>query len=298
MKKFFVKLTALLTSVLICIVSIGTFKATALTEAGTYIVYSMKLNRQGQYTISHDVSTNADNTPSVAAIIGNDNRVPDPDNLSVVRLSNGGTGFIVGPHTIATAAHCVVTDKTFNKDLTASIVGANGNVIETVAAKYLHVPYQFYYGSNYPNPDYHLNYDFAMIEVEEDLSEYGCFDLGTILDNYTTDAIDTTVGVSGFPQRTGETWGTRYIGYGQVTSQTEYRLNYNADANNGDSGGPVYTTITTAYGTTYKVAIGIHTTSYRNTETGEGIGSGGVKITSRLLQFYLYNSHKTYDSID
>lgn len=198
----------------------------------------------------------------------------------VVRINvSGGTGFIIDGHTIVTAAHCVY-DKT-NKiflDLSISILNENNVVIDTIYPKYAHIPQQ--YATNCT-----ASYDYALIYVEEDLSEYGVFSLGVARDGLINN--NTSVTVSGYPQYDMNNdgiveWGQRYKSNGNITNITSSRIKYNADTSGGTSGGPVYIE-NTYYGVDYKTAIAIHTSA----------GNYGVRITSDILKFYNANPYKT-----
>ncbi|MGN1403294.1 MAG: trypsin-like serine peptidase [Ruminococcus sp.] len=225
-----------------------------------------------KYNLSQDIT---DNTVSTYTIYGDvDHREPDNDNMAIVRLSVGGTGFIVDDHTIVTAAHCVISnEKRFSDDMTIDIVDSNNNVIKQVTPTAFHVPNDYRLG----NPG---NHDYAMIEVADDLSSYGYLSMGVVLDNYVDKAYSTTVKVSGFPQRDNEDWGQRYAGEGRITSLTKDTLYYTVDTSGGDSGGPVYSEFEASYGTEYKIVIGIH-----DGATGE-MGKTNLILQLVLRQIY------------
>jgi len=100
-----------------------------------------------------------------------------------------GIGFIVGEHTIATAAHCV-----FNRNLdgNGNMIGFNSKrtvhaftypnnvaTITNLTISKIHVPYNFINGTG----NVVAGHDYALIEVENDLSSYGAFELGMLLDD-------------------------------------------------------------------------------------------------------------------
>lgn len=123
-------------------------------------------------------------------VIGNDNRVPNWDRTGVVKImtqsSYAGTGFVVNPHIIATAAHCLYNYNNPNSVSCNPISGINlfdnnGNCTSTVTPVECHIPYS-YINSIQNNFGQETNeYDYALISVEEDLSNYMCFDLGVAL---------------------------------------------------------------------------------------------------------------------
>lgn len=267
--------------------SFNSFHVTAESDAAiTYCKHRVgsSIRSYQKYDLSQDIT---DNTVSTYSIYGDvDHREPDNNNMAIVRLSVGGTGFIVDDHTIVTAAHCVISDeKRFSDDMTIDIVDSNNNVIKQVTPTAFHVPNDYRLGNS-------GNHDYAMIEVADDLSSYGCLSMGVVLDNYVYKAYSTTVKVSGFPQRANEAWGQRYVGEGRITSLTKDTLKYTVDTSGGDSGGPVYSEFKASYGTEYKIVIGIHDGA--TGKDGENKPNYATRITSNILQFYLNNPNKSY----
>ena len=210
---------------------------------------------------------------------------------SVVRLSCGGTGFIVDEHTIATAAHCVYNNTFLN--ITVDIVDTDNSVIDTITPTYIHVPSGFI---SPPQDQSSTYYDYALISVEEDLYDYGMFHLAVARDNYIANS--GSVVVSGFPQDypseySHAEWGIRFKASGTLNSSSSsnnYRLWYNADTSGGDSGGPVYVQEGVSANNTlyeYKSVIGIHT-------NGAGQGgsyNSGIRVTDDILRFYYENNY-------
>jgi V8-like Glu-specific endopeptidase len=97
--------------------------------------------------------------------------------------SGAGTGFIIGPHTILTAAHVVsgITGD-FNIYIGNSNSKLNGTLITANSAN---VYIDRYFSSLLPI----AQFDFAIINVPEDLSGYGSFQL---LPNYSGGTINIT----------------------------------------------------------------------------------------------------------
>ncbi len=237
-----------------------------------------------------------DNTVTAASdiepytIIPPDNMVRDYD-TSVVRLNmpgiGHGTGFIVGDHVIATAAHCVYGNGKFY-NMTIDIVDENNNTAATFAPSYVHIPSLYATNS--------FNYDYALIYVDEDLSEYGMFKMGVALDEYVNN--NGSVIASGFPGEypdnyTGE-YGIRFKAQGNLALSTQYKLYYDADTFGGNSGGPVYVEegFTDKNGKLYetKTVVAIHTNGFNITEYPNGKNSG-TRITPDILKFFYNNSY-------
>lgn len=218
---------------------------------------------------------------STQSIIGDNDMVRDYD-TAVVRLSTGGTGFIIGEHTIATAAHCVY-NRTSSEFLNfnISVIGNDNSVVTTMNPHYVHIPKNYIYNT--------LGSDYALIYVDDNLSNYGKFYMGTALNDYV-DRHGQVV-VSGFPQEypngyTGD-WGLRFKATGSVLSNSNSKvLYYDADTIGGDSGGPVYVEediyLNGEY-KEYKTAIAIHTNG----------GNYGTRINENILRFFYYNNHLT-----
>lgn len=252
---------------------------------------SSSLTSYSTYTVKRPPSSNmlsSDYDCMPMGIIGDNNMVRDTDS-AVVRLYNvGGTGFIIGDHVIATAAHCVYNkDARIFMDNNIEIVDENNNVIDSFHAESVHIPEDYVL-----NESYGL-YDYALLYVPSvDLSDYGMFSLGVAKDEFVTDSRKQVV-VSGFPQEYPDGYGSgpceiRFKAAGNIYSQwNEHHLYYTADTAGGDSGGPVYVEEGfTANGQwySYKTVVGINKSS-------AGAYNTGVRITPELLAFYNHNQY-------
>lgn len=233
------------------------------------------------------------------SIIGENNMIRDYD-TAVVRICNvGGTGFIIGDHIIATAAHCVYNRGTGAYiDNNIEIVDENNNVIDSFHAESVHVPTEFCTSSGTVMKEN----DYALLYVPSvDLSEYGMFSLGVAKDEFVQNSAKQVV-VSGFPQEYPDgyesgKWGIRFKAAGSMHPLesnhqlfSEKRLCYDADMAGGDSGGPVYVEEgfvgSDNLWHNYKTVIGI------NTHESEYYQCNlGVRITPELLAFYNHNQY-------
>ncbi len=266
--------------------------------------YSLTVN---PYDNTSSSTTNDEPVPY--SIIGADNRVNADDDTAIVKLvdpttGNGiASGFIVDDHVIATAVHCVYTGLEF-RDLSIRIIDENNNLIKTVSPKYIHVPKEAIYNTN----SIRGTHDYALLYVEEDLSEYGAFQLGVATDEY----IDNhgSVVVSGFPgdlpeNYTGQSGDIRFKASGNfyrssVSPYNNYRCFYDADAVGGNSGGPVYVEEGFKVGDQwykYKTVVAIHSggcASFSlNYNYFDPEYNSGVTITPDILNFYYSNSYLT-----
>lgn len=271
--------------------------ADAFYENQGYCIYNYQTEKVTRYGLNVDLPIYDGNSGMTRAGLIDD-RVPDTE-VSVVQLASvNGTGFIIDNHLIATAAHCVYTQTsdTFVSNMRVDIYNENcTTILKTVYPKEAHIPVKYTaYGNEM--------YDYALLYVEEDLSEYGMFSLGIPMDSFMTSG--ATVTVSGFPGKIDSLSGAdakhRYKADGEIVDIRQYendliaqkpgqppihnhQIQYTAFMSPGDSGGPVYTT-QTFNGQTYHTVIGI------NTSGAPGMYFG-TRVTSTLLVFY-YNNEK------
>jgi len=226
---------------------------------------------------------------------------------------NPGTGFIIGTHLIATAAHCVYNSTSnqfsFNGVKMYNYTYDNqGNIIDTnpvsLTPLSVHVPVA-YANSTTDN-------DYALIEVSEDLSDYGFCKLGMVIDgidllySYTLDGLEyvdesgADIKAMGYvpsgsynPQigklyLPGTSYGQLYKTYNDRTFTTT------ADHASGESGGAVFIQDSS---NTYNTVFGIHTHAHaNNSNIMEGsFLAGGLLITRPILQFYYSNPTISYE---
>lgn len=231
-----------------------------------------------------------DNNVSTYAIIGDDDRVVDFTKSGVVKIltnSAMGTGFVVDSHTIATGAHCVY-NQTINNIL---LFDVNGNVSLSATPLEYHVPTKYIIERSKGRET--NEYDYALITVEEDLSNYACFDLGVMLPNFV--GSQNAISVTGFPGVVNNqlvnnsTIHNMYTGNGVTLDSAGHDIKpdlqfiYNNDITGGNSGGPVYVS-KNYYGKVYYTVIGI------NVGSSDDYGIA-TSINTDLLHFYLHNSN-------
>ena len=270
----------------------STETVSAVATTRTYMRHYYNSSNPASYTEYSLTVDPYDNTASDgisayddSGIIGDNDMIRDYD-TAVVNLSVGGSGFIVSDHVIATAAHCVYNTST-NRfiDNTIKIVDSNNN--RTFTPKYVDMC------KTYVDPA-HRDYDYALLYVEEDLSEYGRLQLGVATDDYINKHGDVIV--SGFPQSypsnyQGQPYGIRFKAKGKIIDATTGEIIYDADTFTGDSGAPVYAEegFTTNSGERYDyktvVAINVATS---------GDDNRGVKINPDILKFYNGNPNIEY----
>ncbi|MCM1270175.1 MAG: trypsin-like serine protease [Ruminococcus flavefaciens] len=264
-----------------------------------YRVYDAQTRKEltsKRYTLkeSKKYYNDSDNSISTRAVIGDtDDRVIDWTKNGVVKLMTTGgymgSGFVVDEHTIATAAHCVYNNSMSSLYNISSIklFDNNGVTILDIAPEEIHIP-EKYFSDNI--------YDYALITVEEDLSDYMQFDLGTVL-NYSPSR-NIAVTNTGFPQyiyvgnskttvNDGDKKHNMYSSTGSIVRTKDKYFYHTVDTSGGDSGSPVYYT-ETINGQTYYTVVGIHVR--RDTDPSDDIDANeATRITTELIRFYKQN---------
>lgn len=262
-----------------------------LISFNSFIRYDCSTHSTTGYTLYNISSSNNNYGNDLDNIIGNNDFVLDTEE-TVVRINGtGGTGFIIGDHTIATCAHCVYdsNNDSFIDDISISFINSNGTNVWTLDPRYIHIPEEY-------ATDHSPTHDFAMIYVTRDLSGWGKINLGIALDDYIEN--NGVAFISGFPDTGGYPTGYSQYPYGlrfraqgllYVHTPDNVSLKYDIDNYGGTSGGPVYVVESFQInGTpiTYKTAIGIN-------KAGGYDYNYGVRMTSDLLKFFLNNDELT-----
>ncbi len=300
---------AMLTATATLFANIGIMQGNSQEVPGerTYLVYNFESDViTNEYTLT--LPLQYPSTYYLPGIAGIDDREVYA-NSGIVYLSIDGayrgTGFVVNDHTIATAAHCIYGknqstpgEGTFVSDLDVRLYDNNGNHVKTVSVAEAHVP-TAYRDCNYLS-ERHM-YDYALLTVSEDLSSYEHFKVGELLSSAATSGT-FDVYAAGFPSKLMNDDGTTtsamnelYIGAGKVTYDNGHLFAHTADTTGGQSGGPVFTSMSYTVGTddpiTFNTAIGIITGA-----TGSSTGSNrSTKFTAEHLQFYRNNPYNTFE---
>lgn len=248
------------------------------------------------YTLTPNKMTLPESSNPVAEprlVIGDDDRIKSKkeENSGIVFLqfSNDyiegtATGFVVGDHEIATAAHCVY-DKEENTgwySMSIKTYNSNGNIINNN----LH-PVEVHFPRSYTSSE-DMMYDYALITVKEDLSDRVHFSLGTPY--YAPTYSNIPIYVAGSPSdMAGLYYAEGNILNKSFIDQTDV-FYYDVDVSEGQSGGPVYTITKIGDECVYTaVAINVGESAYYNLNFGS-------MITDYSLQFYLNNPNASYSS--
>lgn len=244
--KFFdTKIVAVVSAIVLLIVSVNFYnpvETNALSQV-TYLRYDYTNPNSAPYEYTLSLPDTSFNSIIEPYYISPPNDMVRDYDTAVVRLSSGGTGFIINDHVIVTAGHCIYDYENDNfSNITVDIVGSDNKVLKTVSPHYAHVTKKFADITSYDG-DQGEQYDYGLIYVDEDLSDYGTFGMGICLNSYVEN--NGRVTVSGFPQQYPEgyednNYGLRFKASGNITGIDGRTIEYNADMTNGDSGGPVY----------------------------------------------------------
>ncbi len=279
------------------------FNADATSPSRAYLKYDFSSNTTETYTLTISEPSSSTNRSNLGVINGDDRFRDGHD--GIVYLSTGGTGFIVDDHVIATAAHCIsnFTDEDlegthyFIPDLEIYLYNDsgvfNGTKLTPIEA---HVPQ----GRNTTASVQKQRHDYALLTVAEDLSTYTHFDLGYVYDVDNTNSTNIPVFLSGFPQSVVGTDNSNnvtapllYTGAGHICAPyhpDDRLLYYNADATQGNSGGPVYVVNKFIVGNDQYIKFtaislsGIASTNY----------NWGPRFDSNIIQFYLQNPNISF----
>lgn len=210
-----------------------------------------------------------------------------------------GSGFIVGNHMIATAAHCVFQQASNHfVDFKIRIYDKDGqSELKTVKPTYIHIPKKYFdYDGGYTKEV--IESDYALIYVEEDLSEYNQFSLGITLDHYVD--MGWNLMVSGFPSLSFMDKKTRVISKGRIyrESTTDKRFEFSAKTAGGFSGGPIFYNETYHYTENGEIktvnintALGIYDAMVDISDDPTQEKSSGVRFNEDSLYFYYSNPY-------
>lgn len=199
----------------------------------------------GGFIVSQDGNGGTDITVSLSPVTGNPVVTPSKAYSTAVYpydavvsiqapLGNAdtelATGFVIGPHTILTAAH-VVLDQLGSVLTNLTIKDDKGNVIGPVLAQNIHPDPSFVplLGGNPLN----TQHDIAVINVAQDLSSYGSFDL---IPGYG----GGTLNVTGYPKSAVGIQVTD-IGSVSLSSISNTFVEGTLTSSEGQSGGPLWT---------------------------------------------------------
>ncbi len=284
--------------------SVANFNALTPPTADIASIYNsityLKRNCSTGTITEYTLNTNGDEAASTVSPKWSTPMELDPNETAVVKIKfldhpdYKGSGTIIDNHIIATAAHNLYDAEEGYSDIAIQVIGEQNQVLNTITPSYIHLP-KMYTVDNGSNSN-----DYALIYVDEDLSQYGMFEIGLALDSFVTDTTgEYSVKVSGFPGNMPE--DARYVSEGSVYAEANIigetglvkpdLFNYYTNTSTGDSGGPAYIEETYEInGVEYncKTMIGIHISGLHFGSTNFGWSR---RITADQLRFYRANTN-------
>ena len=226
--------------------------------------------------------------------------IRDYSNINTVQITTSdglGSGFIVGDHIVATAAHVISGGTSNNISIANNIKVKVYDATESSYVEYnvdsVHVPQDYFTTSSV---DY--NYDYALLHIDSQydnddnktFEQYNAWNIGYMTSKFIAD--NGIVVASGFTVPANSPSGStihRYYSSGSIyddSDTTDLRFHANAGSNGGDSGGPVY------YNSDYNSEI---IKSVVGNVTGGGLGADykvwGCRMIPTIARFYLNNSN-------
>ncbi|MFD1901807.1 trypsin-like serine peptidase [Enterococcus termitis] len=190
--------------------------------------------------------------PEPYGIIGSDDRyrvdTTKYPNSAVVRLgfSNGirdyaGTGFLVSPDTVVTAAHCVYSNGRWTINGLKIQPGYDSGYLpfgQTSDIRSVYILKSWKSGGGAYGSKYNTKDDIAVIKLKKKIGDRtGYFGM--------RQAVSGNVNVTGYPGSNNATdknkYGKMYSSFGPIVSSTSYELSYRIDTTSGHSGSPIHT---------------------------------------------------------
>ncbi len=287
-------------SVLTCIIVTGTafnsfdnYKNVSATDNSiTYMKYTYATNSFTTYDLPGLSVLDNDGLYRTRSTV--DIRPNSPLEQTLVKVGNG-TGFIIGDHEIMTAAHVVTNLETKEIGIPSVQIATSNPLNENTAIDLTPLTASFPQRAykEYNSPD---GMDYAIITVQEDLSDYGCVFLG--------------LGVDDNKLMNNNVYALGYNGdYQKISSGTINTINDGCYISSNfvlpqTSGGPLYckyefgvpgSTNEEETVQSYKTVIGIVSTMsaiyYHDTNEYTDVTTLSTRITPEILQFAYENDN-------
>ncbi|MCM1528575.1 MAG: trypsin-like peptidase domain-containing protein [Alistipes sp.] len=273
--------------------------ASSSESSKRYAAYDAKtgtLLRTYALSVTNSSNTQGSTAETQAIIGGTDDRIEDYSNRGVAKIMCSesyygylGTGFVVGKHKIATAAHVVFdADNNYGYKIDNILLFDNNGQPTSFTPVEYHIPRNYVYEARRSDKE-----DYAIITVEEDLTEYMSFNLGMVTDY--ADDYRLTVATAGFPlelnnstQINDKTNHDERLSLGSILNLKDGLIYVTYDSSSGNSGGPIYA-VERINGKMYYTVVGIHTLGMI-----DGKNNAGVRINPYILKFFTDTANINY----
>ena len=260
-----------------------------------YYTFSVSGTQKGSYTLS-PVSAVPSSSPRT--VFGTDTRKLESGFYGVIKIrrrneSYGFTGFVVDDHTILTCAHGLYSGGTKGLDLSYydfSFYNEEDHIDEYMKLTPIeyHVPAGYVDNLTNTNNYEEEKYDYALITVQDNLSQFVNFYLGVPTSSILSKNYNAYI--TGIPNGSGkEVLGRKATSFDKLLLMDNYNLQYNIDTSGGQSGSPIY--IKNSNNT--NTVVGIHT--YGNDcDANHTAHNHGTRITTDILHFVYNNPNLKY----
>lgn len=272
----------------------------AATGGTDYVKYTYATGQTQTYTLP-EIPTYNYASYAMSRSLSDDPRETASPDTAVVNIGFNGTGFIIGDHEIMTAAHVVYGGTSFCSSMNLMINYSNPsdsavNTVVHLTAISAHIPLDLINSrADHPNSGFYesdIAADYAIITVQEDLSEYGKFYLGAQTNSTLLNNSNIPVHVLGYYYYLEDVSYDSILkkSSGVVNSINSNVFTTSAYVTGGTSGGPIY--VESSFGVpgtsdgvfqikTYRTVIGIVSTQ----------NCGSTRIDSETLQFAYDNNY-------
>lgn len=281
-----------------------------LNESREYYRHNCQNNNTQTYNIAAAGSSST-NSLNSSEVTRTGSEYYDVTNNNIVQLTiNGvfqGSGYIIGDHIIATAAHCSVytanslsgQELAYYNNIKVNVYNTNAivseqNLLISTDVEYIHIPCS-YYSINNGIITYNDNYDYALLYVKDSLSSYASnWDFGVTVEEVSS--LNKTAITSGY--RWYNNILARYLSNGTIVPMpsggnnlSSCRMFSTGSSYPGKSGGVVYSS-SSYNNSNYKSAIAIVTGSPGAGQEGAG-QTWSTRINPTLIRFYKRNNYLT-----